>query len=434
MWKPVVLPPVPGRFRAASFRQRDAFLVWTDQGLFRFHFSGLVSGSLSRVFTVATAEQRFNRKNRTFEDRVACSTYTMYGAVGPNNEVWAPQPPNQETETWYGHALEISADGRCFTVLNAAGEVALGVVADRRSAWVVSEFSETSFLTVIEESGVRMWAYQKDKGGDAPRWSRSGTKAEAAALLKAIIDHPDDDTPRLVYADWLQEHDDPERAEYIRVQCQIAREERKGFLKPTHPLRKKEQECNQAHRWRSELPTIPGVEWCPYDWRWFCSFRRGFPSIGVSGRNFARLSRRIWATSPVEAVSLGGVREADVLALLDCPYLDRIRWLMFSPGYARELSTRLLQSPRLAGLRILTLALYMPDEVLAPLARAIATSEHLGALECLVWNGAMKTAVASILAKSKRLPALSYVRWNSWNPAPAALRTLRERFARVETE
>jgi uncharacterized protein (TIGR02996 family) len=432
MWKPVVLPPVPGRFRAASFRDRDTFLVWTDEGLFRFHFSGLVSGSLSRVFSAATAEERFDRKNRTFEDRVAGRTYSMNGAIGPNNAVWkAPHP--DYGENWYGHALEISADGRCFTVLNAVGETVLGVVADRRSAWVVSAFTETSFLTVIEQSGVRMWAYQKDKSGEAPRWSRSGTKTEAAALLKAIIDHPDDDTPRLVYADWLQELDDPQRAEYIRVQCQIAREERNGFLKPTHPLCKRERACGQIHRWLSELPTIPGVGWCPEDWLGFCSFRRGFPSIEVSGRSLARQSHKIWATSPVEAVSLSRVSEADVRALLDCPYLDRIRWLTFDPGFEPELDTRLLQSPRLAGLRILALSLQVDDEEIAAVARAIATSEHLGALECLVWHGSMKAAVASTLAKSKRLPALGYVRWIDWDRAPAALKTLQNRFARVET-
>jgi len=45
--------------------------------------------------------------------------------------------------------------------------------------------------------------------------------AEERALLAAIIAHPDEDTPRLVYADWLQEHDQPERAEHIRLSIQL---------------------------------------------------------------------------------------------------------------------------------------------------------------------------------------------------------------------
>ena len=38
------------------------------------------------------------------------------------------------------------------------------------------------------------------------------------AFLQAIIENPDDDAPRLLYADWLEERGDP-RGEFIRVQC-----------------------------------------------------------------------------------------------------------------------------------------------------------------------------------------------------------------------
>jgi uncharacterized protein (TIGR02996 family) len=43
-----------------------------------------------------------------------------------------------------------------------------------------------------------------------------------AALLQAILDTPDDDFPRLVMADWLEENDQPERSEFIRVQVELA--------------------------------------------------------------------------------------------------------------------------------------------------------------------------------------------------------------------
>ena len=39
----------------------------------------------------------------------------------------------------------------------------------------------------------------------------------------AIIAHPDDDTPRLIFADWLEEKGDSARAEFIRVQIDRAR-------------------------------------------------------------------------------------------------------------------------------------------------------------------------------------------------------------------
>jgi len=59
------------------------------------------------------------------------------------------------------------------------------------------------------------------------------------ALLAAIRDNPDEDTPRLVYADWLDENDQPARAEFIRKQIagddrpffkQVSEAEQNGFL------------------------------------------------------------------------------------------------------------------------------------------------------------------------------------------------------------
>lgn len=46
--------------------------------------------------------------------------------------------------------------------------------------------------------------------------------SDEAGFLAAIAADPDDNTARLVFADWLEEHDQPERAEFIRVQCRLA--------------------------------------------------------------------------------------------------------------------------------------------------------------------------------------------------------------------
>ncbi|MBA4064467.1 MAG: hypothetical protein C0501_12285 [Isosphaera sp.] len=43
------------------------------------------------------------------------------------------------------------------------------------------------------------------------------------AFLRAIFDAPDDDTPRLVYADFLEENGEADRAEFIRVSCEYDR-------------------------------------------------------------------------------------------------------------------------------------------------------------------------------------------------------------------
>src|SRR5262245_21531260 len=50
-----------------------------------------------------------------------------------------------------------------------------------------------------------------------------GAMSDRAAFLAAIAAAPDDDLPRLVFADWLDEHGDSHRAEFIRLQCAAAR-------------------------------------------------------------------------------------------------------------------------------------------------------------------------------------------------------------------
>lgn len=42
-------------------------------------------------------------------------------------------------------------------------------------------------------------------------------------FLATIIATPDDPLPRLVYADYLEEHGKPEQAAYLRIQCELAR-------------------------------------------------------------------------------------------------------------------------------------------------------------------------------------------------------------------
>src|SRR5579883_238929 len=48
------------------------------------------------------------------------------------------------------------------------------------------------------------------------------SSSEQEAVLEAIFDLPEDDTPRLAYADWLDEHGQSARAEFIRVQVELA--------------------------------------------------------------------------------------------------------------------------------------------------------------------------------------------------------------------
>jgi uncharacterized protein (TIGR02996 family) len=104
--------------------------------------------------------------------------------------------------------------------------------------------------------------------------------SEDAALLRAIIEEPDEDAHRLVYADWLDEHGQPDRAEFIRLHCRLERfydgdPFTAGFaaehLKP-----------EQRRAWLGPLATLgiyDGADGSPvfqYRMRGALLFRRGF--------------------------------------------------------------------------------------------------------------------------------------------------------------
>src|SRR5438045_2915665 len=54
-------------------------------------------------------------------------------------------------------------------------------------------------------------------------WLRSPLRSEEERpFLQAILEHPDDEGTRLVFADWLEERGDP-LGEYLRNQCRLAK-------------------------------------------------------------------------------------------------------------------------------------------------------------------------------------------------------------------
>jgi uncharacterized protein (TIGR02996 family) len=46
-------------------------------------------------------------------------------------------------------------------------------------------------------------------------------EAPELAFLRTILAYPEDDAPRLVFADWLDEHGEFARAEFIRLQIEL---------------------------------------------------------------------------------------------------------------------------------------------------------------------------------------------------------------------
>jgi uncharacterized protein (TIGR02996 family) len=81
--------------------------------------------------------------------------------------------------------------------------------------------------------------------------------SDEKALLAAIWEHPHEDTPRLVYADWLQETGDAAnvaRAEFIRVQCRLAQLDAWDEAACALQEREKQLWKKWGVRWRAPAP------------------------------------------------------------------------------------------------------------------------------------------------------------------------------------
>jgi uncharacterized protein (TIGR02996 family) len=162
-----------------------------------------------------------------------------------------------------------------------------------------------------------------------------------------IVANIDEDTPRLVYADWLAENGQDERAEFIRVQIERAR--RPAWDAAQVRLRLREQELLKLHgeEWLAELPSIEGAKWE--------GFRRGIVAE-VSFASFKAMRQSAHAcraVAPVEAITVRWPRRRE--AALDSAPIAELRELSLTgtPGSQTEVA-RLADSPQLATLRSLT--------------------------------------------------------------------------------
>ncbi len=143
---------------------------------------------------------------------------------------------------------------------------------------------------------------------------------EREALLAAVCENPDEDTPRLVFADWLQENGEEERAEFIRFQCRTAK------LPINSSARQHlENRINTLFRlhgqtWHRELAAGSG-------YRWGETFARGFVAdLTVLEVLSERSLEKLFDASPITSLFVSCARlQWDVLA--ECGYLNRLREL-----------------------------------------------------------------------------------------------------------
>jgi uncharacterized protein (TIGR02996 family) len=284
-------------------------------------------------------------------------------------------------------------------------------------------------------------------------------------LLTGVKDHPDDDGPRLVLADWLEENSRSEaeraRADYLRLQRRLA------GLGADDPIRKEleaqEQLLRQTHEaawlgaWQALVMTTPDH----YGW-WF---HRGLLRLTLAGTRWLdALAADPAAWAWVDCLSLVGLGPADVERVAACSGLGQLNCLQLAPqsqvggtvvgtAGARALAASahlhrltslilfnsligpegaeaLAAAPQLKGLTFLDLSGLdwgYPNEIGDQGARALARSLHLTGLRYLdLTENAIDDEGAKALAGSANLVGLTYLNLKGNHLGPKGARVLAE--------
>jgi uncharacterized protein (TIGR02996 family) len=199
----------------------------------------------------------------------------------------------------------------------------------------------------------------------------------ADAFLQDILANPEDDGPRLIFADWLEEHGGPAgaaRGEFIRVQCALAAGLPPGSRRAQLEERQQHlQECHDADWARPVRRLVRG---------W--AFRRGFvEEVSSPPRAFLSGASKLFRRAPVQHVKLSehGVGCKPALAipeLGECVYLRRVLSLDLSGNGLDSTGVKaLVVSPNLTRLAVLELA---DNRIGDGGVRALAASPLLGRL------------------------------------------------------
>lgn len=138
-------------------------------------------------------------------------------------------------------------------------------------------------------------------------------------LLRAVLEDPADDCRRLVYADWLEENGQPERAEFVRVQVELAGLStgeltcpKTGVVTTWHGFTPACR-CRACRLRRREYET--SCRFCHWDWRGgippgtSVSYRRGFvEEVRCDNGPFLGHVAAIFSTAPITEVRLTDLR------------------------------------------------------------------------------------------------------------------------------
>ena len=198
---------------------------------------------------------------------------------------------------------------------------------------------------------------------------------EEEAFIQAIADKPADDTPRLIFADWLEERGDP-RAEFIRVQCALGQLSSEDSQRAELIGRQRELRRQHEPAW-----TAPLHGWVD-EWE----FERGLiERVTLTPFNFTLWADVLFRLAPVRHVHCyrrNHVTLKEIESLAGSPYLSRLTALKLNTDRGiRDDAVRVLAAS--AGLTNLSCLDLSDNWIEDPGAALLADSPHLERLDSL---------------------------------------------------
>jgi uncharacterized protein (TIGR02996 family) len=229
--------------------------------------------------------------------------------------------------------------------------------------------------------------------------------SDGDALYRAVLANPDDDTPRLVYADWLQENGRAEEAEFIRAECRLHADEpydadlldRQGELR----LWLKTHVPGPKLKFPAGLKVADGADWWELTHRGFPQFLE-FEGYGRDG------------LKPIRALAAALEKAFAMLPT---------RWLVVRFVTVEQLA-ELLRQPVIAGLEVLTIQLGASEEPRDDVGRLLADCRYLRNLRGLALGFSPGIAGVEAMARSEFLSRLRALFLEPGTLTPATVRAL----------
>jgi uncharacterized protein (TIGR02996 family) len=240
---------------------------------------------------------------------------------------------------------------------------------------------------------------------------------EKRALLAAIGSNPDEDTPRLVFADWCDEHNEPERASFIRLQFEARRHGEDTLER--RDIEERAGEILEAHyrKWLADEPVWARCPLLKFRTLWAAGLygiRNGFAEhINLTFDDCLAHSTELFATAPIRDLRIEKIPDGGrAFASTILPGRVSAATLEFSitpPHWDSVLS-----SPLIRGLRKLSLHLY-GERHGSPVGRGGITCDERCVLDD---DGAIA------LAGCANLSTLNSLTLGSGNIGPAGMEAL----------